>query len=176
MDFKQIQELIQQLNDSQVGELKIKQGDFSLHIRTKNYTDALLQSNQKNTQVLYHSSSQQLSPPPQQNQNTNTSIGFQAALTPANSKIAPAAEAKSSKSFTIKSPMIGTFYRASSPDKPLFVKIGDRIEKGMVICLIEAMKLYNEIEAEVSGTLVKVYAEDSKPVQYDQDLFEIELD
>ncbi|HTB07509.1 MAG TPA: acetyl-CoA carboxylase biotin carboxyl carrier protein [Bacteroidia bacterium] len=76
-----------------------------------------------------------------------------------------------SKYVTVKSPMIGTFYRSSAPDKPAFVNVGDKIEKGKVICIIEAMKLFNEIEAEVSGTIVKVLSNDASPIEYDQPLF-----
>ncbi len=76
-----------------------------------------------------------------------------------------------SKYITIKSPMIGTFYRSSSPDKPLFVNVGDEIKTGKVLCIIEAMKLFNEIESEVSGKVVKVLVDNSTPVEYDQPLF-----
>lgn len=79
-----------------------------------------------------------------------------------------------SKHETIKSPMIGTFYRASAPDKPPFVSVGDEIKQGQIICIIEAMKLFNEIEAEISGKIVKVLVDDSTPVEYDQPLFLVE--
>ena len=82
-----------------------------------------------------------------------------------------AAKNDDSKYVTVKSPMIGTFYRSSAPDKPAFVNVGDKIEKGKVICIIEAMKLFNEIEAEVSGTIVKVLSNDASPIEYDQPLF-----
>lgn len=78
------------------------------------------------------------------------------------------------KYFTIKSPMVGTFYRKPSPDKPVFVNVGDEILSGKVICIIEAMKLFNEIEAEISGKIVKILVEDATPVEYDQPLFLIE--
>ena len=91
---------------------------------------------------------------------------------------APAADVKDKKSIEedkkyieIKSPMIGTFYRKPSPDKEVFVKVGDKISEGSVVCTIEAMKLFNNIEAEVSGTIVKVLVEDASPVEYDQPLF-----
>ena len=89
---------------------------------------------------------------------------------------APAAEKKEaagddSKYVAIKSPMIGTFYRKPSPDKPLFVNVGDSVKEGQTVCIIEAMKLFNEIESEVSGTIVKVLVEDNAPVEYDQPLF-----
>ncbi len=83
---------------------------------------------------------------------------------------APAA-APSSNYVEIKSPMIGTFYRSPNPDSPSFVNVGDKIEKGQPVCIIEAMKLFNEIESEVSGTIVKVVAENASPVEYDQVLF-----
>ena len=87
---------------------------------------------------------------------------------------APAASAK--KTVEIKSPMIGTFYRSGNPDTPPFVSVGDKISKGQAVCIIEAMKLFNEIESEVSGTIVKVMVENSSPVEYDQVLFVVEPD
>ena len=84
--------------------------------------------------------------------------------------------ASSKKTIEIKSPMIGTFYRSSSPDTPPFVSVGDKITKGQTVCIIEAMKLFNEIESEVSGTIVKVPIENSTPVEYDQVLFVVEPD
>lgn len=84
---------------------------------------------------------------------------------------APAAQDDESKYITVKSPMIGTFYRKPSPDKDVFVNVGDSISKGDVVCVIEAMKLFNEIEAEVSGKIVKVLVDDSTPVEFDQPLF-----
>lgn len=84
--------------------------------------------------------------------------------------------AATSKTLDIKSPMIGTFYRSSNPDSPPFVSVGDKVSKGQVVCIIEAMKLFNEIESEVSGTVVKVMAENSSPVEYDQVLFVVEPD
>ena len=86
----------------------------------------------------------------------------------------PAAAPVASNTITVKSPMIGTFYRSPSPDKPVFVNVGDEIKAGQVVCIIEAMKLFNEIESEVSGRVVKVLADDSSPVEYDQPLFLVE--
>lgn len=95
-----------------------------------------------------------------------------AAPAPSAAPSAPAAEAPaSSKYVEIKSPMIGTFYRSSNPDSPAFVNVGDKVEKGQPVCIVEAMKLFNEIESEVSGTIVKVVAENASPVEYDQVLF-----
>jgi len=101
-----------------------------------------------------------------------------AAPAPAEAAPPPAAPATAavdeSKLLAVKSPMVGTFYRSSSPDKPAFVKVGDSIGKGDVVCIVEAMKLFNEIESEVSGTIVKVLVEDAQPVEYDQVLFMVE--
>ena len=92
-------------------------------------------------------------------------------------KAAPAAEAASGKKTSdIKSPMIGTFYRSGNPDTPPFVSVGDKVTKGQTVCIIEAMKLFNEIESEVSGTIVKVMVENASPVEYDQVLFVVEPD
>ncbi len=93
------------------------------------------------------------------------------AAAPAPAAAAPAASNDESKYITVKSPMIGTFYRASSPDKPNFVNVGDEIKAGQVVCIIEAMKLFNEIESEISGRIVKVLVDNSSPVEYDQPLF-----
>jgi acetyl-CoA carboxylase biotin carboxyl carrier protein len=87
---------------------------------------------------------------------------------------ASAAAPATSNLLTIKSPMIGTFYRASSPDSPVFVNIGDEINSGKVVCVIEAMKLFNEIESEISGKIVKVLVENATPVEFDQPLFLVE--
>jgi acetyl-CoA carboxylase biotin carboxyl carrier protein len=87
---------------------------------------------------------------------------------------ADAGGAGTGKGTQIKSPMIGTFYRSSSPDKPPFVNVGDEVKKGQVLCIIEAMKLFNEIESEVNGRIVKVLADDASPVEYDQPLFLVE--
>jgi acetyl-CoA carboxylase biotin carboxyl carrier protein len=83
----------------------------------------------------------------------------------------PAAASEESKYVAIKAPMIGTFYRAASPESPIFVNVGDEVKKGQVICIIEAMKLFNEIESEVSGKIVKVLVDNASPVEYDQPLF-----
>ncbi len=93
------------------------------------------------------------------------------AAAPAPAAAAPAATSDESRYVAIKAPMIGTFYRASSPEAPIFVNVGDEVKKGQVICIIEAMKLFNEIESEVSGKIVKVLVDNASPVEYDQPLF-----
>jgi acetyl-CoA carboxylase biotin carboxyl carrier protein len=95
---------------------------------------------------------------------------------PATPKADRPAESSGKKTVEIKSPMIGTFYRSSTPDSPPFVSVGDKVSKGQTVCIIEAMKLFNEIESEVSGTVVKVMVENSSPVEYDQVLFVVEPD
>lgn len=95
---------------------------------------------------------------------------------PAAAKAAPAEAASGKKTANIKSPMIGTFYRSSGPDAGPFVSVGDKVTKGQTVCIIEAMKLFNEIESEVSGTIVKVMVENASPVEYDQVLFVVEPD
>ena len=93
---------------------------------------------------------------------------------PAQQAAKPEPSPKAENLLTIKSPMIGTFYRQSAPGKPIFVNIGDEVTVGQVVCIIEAMKLFNEIESEVSGTIVKVLVEDASPVEFDQPLFMVE--
>jgi acetyl-CoA carboxylase biotin carboxyl carrier protein len=99
---------------------------------------------------------------------------FAVTTTPVAEKPKPATEPPASNLITIKSPMIGTFYRRASPDKPLFVEVGDEITPGKVVCIIEAMKLFNEIESEISGKVVKVLVDDASPVEYDQPLYLVE--
>jgi len=93
---------------------------------------------------------------------------------PANAKTPETPTVKTENLLTIKSPMIGTFYRQAGPGKPIFINVGDEVEEGQVVCIIEAMKLFNEIESEVSGTIVKVLVEDASPVEFDQPLFLVE--
>ena len=154
MDFKQIQDLIKLINKSNIGELKIEQGDFKITIKQKE---------DKYISVASAAAPMQMMPSmPAQQQ----SVAAPAAPT---EKAAPSV--KEENLVTIKSPMIGTFYRKPSPDKPLFVEVGDDVMVGKVVCIIEAMKLFNEIESEVSGKVVKILVEDSTPVEYDQPLF-----
>ena len=159
MDIKQIQELIKLVNKSNIGELSIEQKDFKITIKQKEDVAPVFSGAPMIPQFL-----------PQSLPATQPSAPVQL---PASEK-KESAPAKSENQITIKSPMIGTFYRQSGPDKPPFVNVGDTIEKGQVVCIIEAMKLFNEIESEVSGTVVKVLVDDSTPVEYDQPLFLIE--
>jgi acetyl-CoA carboxylase biotin carboxyl carrier protein len=162
MDFKQIQELIKIINKSNIGELTVEQKDFRVTIKQKEEHITQVVSSQP-VQV----SAQQVAGALQ-----SASAGGQAAGRTESDKSKSAGD--TANLVTIKSPMIGTFYRRSSPDKPVFVEVGSDISQGSVVCIIEAMKLFNEIESEVSGKIVKVLAEDASPVEYDQPLFLVE--
>lgn len=151
MDFKQIQELIKMVNKSNLSEVTVEEKGFRLTIKQKE--DNI-------TQVMTPAPVYAAAPAP-------------APAAPAASAPA-AAPAKADNLIAIKSPMIGTFYRRSSPDKPAFAEIGDEVSPGKIVCIIEAMKLFNEIESEVKGKIVKVLVEDSSPVEYDQPLFLVE--
>lgn len=158
MDFKQIQELIKIVNKSNIGELQIEESDFKITIK------------QKKEQVIQMMGAQVQQVPMQPMQ----SLPPAAATAPSNNKKeekATGSEADTSNLVAIKSPMIGTFYRRASPDKPVLAEIGDEVSSGTVVCIIEAMKLFNEIESEVKGKIVKVLVEDATPVEYDQPLF-----
>jgi acetyl-CoA carboxylase biotin carboxyl carrier protein len=161
MDFKQIQELIKMINKSNIGELTIEQKDFRVTIKQKE---------EHITQVLSAAPVQQApvyaAAPP-------AAPGSQLAV-PAVEKTKAAEAPVEATTITIKSPMIGTFYRKSSPDKPNLVDVGTDVGPGSVVCIIEAMKLFNEIESEVKGKIVKVLVEDASPVEYDQPLFLVE--
>lgn len=159
MDYKQIQELIKMVNKSNIGELTIEQKDFRLTIKQKE---------EHVTQVVSSSAPvYAAAPQPAFSQQPSDATGITSA-----EKSKPA-EA-SSTLITIKSPMIGTFYRKSSPDKPNLADVGDEVTPGKIVCIIEAMKLFNEIESEVKGKIVKVLVEDASPVEYDQPLFLVE--
>ena len=157
MDFKQIQELIKLVNKSNLSELTIEEKDFKVTIRQK---DEIIQQTVISGQF-------QSAPALAQAPAPAPAIAAAPAAPPTTA--APADD--NSKYITIKSPMIGTFYRKPSPDKPLFVEVGSEVTPGKVVCIIEAMKLFNEIESEVKGKIVKILVEDQSPVEYDQPLF-----
>jgi acetyl-CoA carboxylase biotin carboxyl carrier protein len=158
MDFKQIQELIKLINKSNIGEVTIEEKGFKITVK------------QKEEHV------QQVIAAPYQPALTASSYAAPAVSAPASGGVPANGKSKPVETavdnlVTIKSPMIGTFYRSSSPDKPAFVNVGDETEPGKVVCIIEAMKLFNEIESEVKGKIVKVLVEDASPVEFDQPLF-----
>lgn len=156
MDIKEIQSLIKFVAKSGANEVKLEMKDFKITIRTGE------EGPRTETTVL-----QQI-----------PVAGTQTVVAPTAQVEAPQAETASSddsnddsKYVTIKSPIIGTFYRKPAPDKPTFVEVGDTIGQGDVLCVIEAMKLFNDIESEISGKIVKILVEDSSPVEFDQPLF-----
>jgi len=159
MDLKQIHELIKIVNKSNIGEISIEDKDGKVTIKQKDEPAVTIA--------------------PQQAQVYNVPAAHAPAAAPvpssAPSAAAPAAPTpKADNLITIKSPMIGTFYRRSSPDKPNLVELGGDVAPGDVVCIIEAMKLFNEIESEVGGKIVKVLVENASPVEYDQPLFLVE--
>ena len=161
MDFKQIQELIKLINKSNIGEVSIEEKGFKLTIKQK---EEAAQTVIASPQTF-----------PQSFQAPVTQVPQAPAAAPATApEKSKATDSATDNLITIKSPMIGTFYRSASPGKPAFVEVGDEITTGKVVCIIEAMKLFNEIESEVKGRIVKVLADDASPVEYDQPLFLVE--
>ncbi|WP_426095186.1 acetyl-CoA carboxylase biotin carboxyl carrier protein [Flavobacterium sp. DSR2-3-3] len=154
MDLKEIQNLIKFVANSGVAEVKLEMDDVKITIRTT------LEGNVTETTYVQQMPAQ---------------AALQQVVAP--QQIAPVAAApevpviENSHYITIKSPIIGTFYRKPSPDKPMFVEVGKTIAQGDVLCVIEAMKLFNEIESEVSGKIVKILVDDMSPVEFDQPLF-----
>lgn len=159
MNIKEIQDLIKFVAKAGVTEVEIEQKDFKITIKAAQETER---------QIVVQAAApvQQLAAPAPVAMPASAPAA-PAAQTPA----AAPAEDENSNLITVKSPMIGTFYRSSGPDKDAFVSVGQSIGKGDTLCIIEAMKLFNEIEAEVSGKIVKVLVDDATPVEYDQPLF-----
>ncbi|WP_418508769.1 acetyl-CoA carboxylase biotin carboxyl carrier protein [Corallibacter sp.] len=158
MDLKDIQNLIKFVAKSGASEVKLETEDVKITIRTG--------SDDKETttyvqQIPVNAPVAQAAP----------AVAQPVAPAQAPAAAAPATNADDSKYITIKSPIIGTLYRKPSPEKPVFVEVGQTIKEGDVLCIIEAMKLFNEIESEVSGKIVKVLVDDSSPVEFDQPLF-----
>ncbi len=155
MDIKDIQNLIKFVSRAEVSEVKYKTKDFEITIKTPL---AGSEMNYMPQQAVYHTAPQVAAPA--------------APVAPSSGPVTPAEPtADDSNYVTIKSPMIGTFYRKPSPDKDVFVNVGDEVSVGKVVCVIEAMKLFNQIESEISGKIVKILVDDATPVEYDQPLF-----
>jgi len=164
MELNEIQDLIKFVAKSGVSEVELESKGFKIVIKTnppqksgKGAEPAMMQSMPMQMQQPLPSMAAPQAQAP--------------AVTPAGIESQPSTGTDESKYITVKSPMIGTFYRSSGPDKPPFVGVGDEIKPGKPVCIIEAMKLFNEIESEVSGKIVKVLVDDSTPVEYDQPLF-----
>lgn len=154
MDIKQIQDLIKFVSKSGVNEVSIEEKNFKITIKT----------NQEPTYVTASVPAVAAAAP------VAAAPAAAAPIAAAPVAAAPAADDES-KYITVKSPIIGTFYRSPGPDKGVFVNVGDEIAPGKVLCIVEAMKLFNEIESEVSGKIVKILVNDAQPVEYDQPLF-----
>jgi acetyl-CoA carboxylase biotin carboxyl carrier protein len=164
MNQKEIQDLIKFVAKSGVTEVEIEEKDFKITIKSESK-----KIKEEQTVYVQQPMMQQM---PQQPAVAPQPQAAPPAPSPADSQGGTGeAPAESSNLIEVKSPMIGTFYRASAPDKPLFVEVGDTIKKGDTVCIIEAMKLFNEIESEVAGKVVKVLVDDATPVEYDQPLF-----
>ncbi len=165
MTYQEILDLIKALNRSRLAEFKLKDGDFELSIRTDRYMESkapkVVSAPVHVAQPPIPASVAPVTPP--------------APATPAEEQPKPAPKNEETANYLeIKSPMVGTFYRSASPEKPVYAEVGKKVNKGDVVCIIEAMKLFNEIEAEVSGTIVKVMVDNENPVEYDQVLFLVE--
>lgn len=156
-NIDEINLLLQAVHQSNVNELKLEKGDFKITIR------------QGGVMVSAPQVHQVVSAPAPVSAAPSAPLATASSAAPVNQP--PAADTSFDNLITIKSPMIGTFYRSSGPGKPTFVNVGDEIKEGQVICIVEAMKLFNEIESEISGKIVKVLADDASPVEYDQPLF-----
>jgi acetyl-CoA carboxylase biotin carboxyl carrier protein len=162
MDIKQIQELVKLINKTSIGEITIEEDGTKITIKQK----------KDPSQKIYTQGAPASYSAPSAAPAQIAAAPIAAPTTPATS--APSTAPKADNLITIKSPMIGTFYRSAGPGKPLFVNVEDEVTPGKVVCIIEAMKLFNEIESEVKGKIVKVLVEDASPVEYDQPLFLVE--
>jgi acetyl-CoA carboxylase biotin carboxyl carrier protein len=163
MTLKEIQDLIKLIDKYELSEFHMREGEFELNVKTSKFD--------KEAPAQIVSGPGPAVPvvsvkPPAPVAETATPQEA-----PPESTEEQKLPAEDKNLLEIKSPMVGTFYRASAPDKPPYVKVGDAVDTGSVVCIVEAMKLFNEIESEVSGTIVKVLVEDASPVEYDQVLF-----
>ena len=176
MDFQQIQDLIKLISETGLSEFQLEDKEFKLTIRSNDYFDA--QKSSTEPKIITIPAAPQMAMPPQY---APMPVAPQMAVTPqpaaptapaANNTAPVAATADDdSKYVKIVSPIVGTFYRSPSPEKPPYLKIGDTVTADSIVCIVEAMKLFNEIESEVSGKIVKVLIEDASPVEYGQPLF-----
>ncbi|MEI7669895.1 MAG: acetyl-CoA carboxylase biotin carboxyl carrier protein [Pseudomonadota bacterium] len=170
MEFKEIQELIRMVSKSNLVEVRIEKESFKITIRTRDYYSPTSRAEVAAPVQYYAPQMQQ----PMQQQQVSAPPSNNTTQAPKESSNEKASAPVTENHITIKAPMVGTFYRSNGPDKEPFIKVGDEIKPGTVICIIEAMKLFNEIESEVSGKVVKILVDNSKPVEYEQPLFLIE--
>lgn len=166
MEYKEITDLLKLVNKTSLTEVMIEQNDFKIKIRRQ----------QPESNVIYTQAQAPVAAPMALPAAQAAPVAPAETAQPApKAEAAQSAPAASENTVVFRSPMIGTFYRSSSPDTPPFVKVGDEITKGQTVCIVEAMKLFNEIESEHEGKIVKIFVEDAQPVEYDQELFLIEL-
>jgi len=159
MNLKEIQDFIKAVIRSGASEVEVELPDVKIKVKTDN-----------KTMIAESSFVQQVS------SGTPVSVPLQQPFQPfEKQQITEASDVTNEKLFTVRSPIVGTFYKRPSPDKPNFVEVGSTIRSGQVLCIIEAMKLFNEIESEVNGKIVKILVEDSQPVEFDQPMFVVEL-
>jgi acetyl-CoA carboxylase biotin carboxyl carrier protein len=161
MTFEEIKSLIQLINKSDLAEFRFEEGDQKIVIRTSKFNNG--------KQQIYHTSAAPAMSAPIAAPLAAAPVA--AAQTDAPKVVAKPADTEGGNYLEIKSPIVGTFYRSAGPDKPTYAKVGDVVKKGSVVCIIEAMKLFNEIESEIAGKIVKVCVEDASPVEFDQVLF-----
>jgi len=171
MDAKEIQELLKLVSRLELSEFKMKEGDFELQIRTKYFGKGGQQILVPSVQATLPSAIPTAIAPVATETPVPVATSTPKPAAEPTPSATPAAAGDESRYKAIKSPIVGTFYRSAGPDKPAFVKVGDSISAGTVVCIVEAMKLFNEIESDISGTVVKVLVDDAQPVEYDQVLF-----
>lgn len=159
MKVKEIRDLIDFISNSGLEEVNIETEEFKIKVKRSNETQVIEKAIPA-APIVQAAPAAPATPPP-----------APAASAPAPKEEAPAAAGGNAQYVEIKSPMIGTFYRSSNPESDAFVSVGDKVEVGNTVCIVEAMKLFNEIESEISGTIVKVLVENAQPVEYDQPLF-----
>jgi acetyl-CoA carboxylase biotin carboxyl carrier protein len=164
MSAKELQDLLSFIADSGLDEVNIEGNDFKIRVKRHSNPTQVISQPIVAAQIPVVQPVQQIS-----------SVAPAPVAVPPVVQVEKPTESTTGKYRSIKSPMIGTFYRSGSPEKPAFVSVGDEINEGKVVCIIEAMKLFNEIESEISGKIVKVLVENASPVEYDQELFLVEV-
>lgn len=163
MTFEEIKSLIQLINKSDLAEFRFEEGDQKIVIRTSKFNSG--------KQQIFQTAAAPVAAPIAASAVSAPAPVAAPQAAPAPQAAAKAADTEGGNYLEIKSPIVGTFYRSAGPDKPTYAKVGDVVKKGSVVCIIEAMKLFNEIESEIAGKIVKVCVEDASPVEFDQVLF-----
>ncbi|MTI86634.1 MAG: acetyl-CoA carboxylase biotin carboxyl carrier protein [Balneolaceae bacterium] len=161
MDLKLIKNILTLISDSDVNEVAIEEGDFKIKVKKTGTPESITYN-----QAAHQAPAQHAAPPAPQQQPTAPQADNQEADQ----------QNKAPEGDTVKSPIVGTYYEAPSPDSDPFISVGDKVSKGQTLCIVEAMKIMNEIEAEFSGTIQKILVNDAQPVEYDQPLFIIKKD